>query len=101
VTIKSYPTLNHLFMVGEGTATPAEYERPGKVAEFVLDDIANWIGKSYGVAWWAMLSLNKIDIGRSRFCRDLAFREVGTGVFCGRAWLGVRDDVRNYLVHAA
>ncbi len=46
VTIKSYPTLNHLFMVGEGKATPAEYERPGKVAEFVLDDIANWIGKS-------------------------------------------------------
>jgi dienelactone hydrolase len=46
VTIKSYPTLNHLFMVGEGKATPVEYERPGKVAEFVLDDIANWIGKS-------------------------------------------------------
>jgi dienelactone hydrolase len=46
VTIKSYPTLNHLFMQGEGKATPAEYERPGKVAEFVLDDIANWIGKT-------------------------------------------------------
>jgi dienelactone hydrolase len=46
VTIKSYPTLNHLFMVGEGKATPAEYQQPGKVAEFVLDDIANWIGKS-------------------------------------------------------
>jgi dienelactone hydrolase len=46
VTIKSYPTLNHLFMAGEGKATPVEYERPGKVAEFVLDDIANWIGKS-------------------------------------------------------
>lgn len=44
VTIKSYPTLNHLFMAGEGKATPAEYERPGNVAEFVLDDIANWIG---------------------------------------------------------
>ena len=46
VTIKSYPSLNHLFMVGEGKATPAEYERPGKVAEFVLDDIVDWIGKS-------------------------------------------------------
>jgi uncharacterized protein len=46
VTIKSYPSLNHLFMVGEGKATPAEYTRPGKVAEFVLDDIANWIGQS-------------------------------------------------------
>jgi dienelactone hydrolase len=45
VTIKSYPTLNHLFMVGEGKATPAEYQRPGKVADFVLDDIADWIGK--------------------------------------------------------
>jgi fermentation-respiration switch protein FrsA (DUF1100 family) len=45
-TIKSYPSLNHLFMVGEGKATPAEYERPGKVAEFVLDDIVDWIGKS-------------------------------------------------------
>ena len=46
VTIKSYPTLNHLFMVGEGKATPADYERPGKVAEFVLDDIADWLGRS-------------------------------------------------------
>jgi len=46
VTIKSYPTLKHLFMIGEGKATPAEYERPGKVAQFVLDDIANWIRKS-------------------------------------------------------
>jgi dienelactone hydrolase len=43
VTIKSYPTLNHLFMPGEGKGTPAEYERAGKVAEFVLDDIAEWI----------------------------------------------------------
>jgi len=45
VTIKSYPTLNHLFMAGEGKATPSEYERPGHVADFVLDDIAAWIGK--------------------------------------------------------
>lgn len=45
VTIKSYPTLNHLFMAGEGKATPAEYERSGTVAPFVLDDIAGWIGK--------------------------------------------------------
>ena len=46
VTIKSYPTLNHLFMPGEGKATPAEYERPGRVADVVLDDIAEWIRKS-------------------------------------------------------
>jgi uncharacterized protein len=45
VTIKSYPTLNHLFMTGDGKATPSEYERPGHVADFVLDDIAAWIGK--------------------------------------------------------
>jgi uncharacterized protein len=44
-TIKSYPTLNHLFMVGEGKSTPAEYDRPGRVAEFVLDDVANWISR--------------------------------------------------------
>jgi dienelactone hydrolase len=45
VTIKSYPTLNHLFMTGTGKSTPAEYERPGHVADFVLTDIADWIGK--------------------------------------------------------
>jgi uncharacterized protein len=43
VVIKSYPTLNHLFMTGEGKATPGEYERPGQVAAFVIDDIAAWI----------------------------------------------------------
>jgi dienelactone hydrolase len=43
VTIKSYPMLNHLFMVGEGKGTPAEYERAGRVADVVLDDIGNWI----------------------------------------------------------
>ena len=45
MTIKSYPTLNHLFMAGEGKATPAEYEQAGTVATFVLDDIARWIAK--------------------------------------------------------
>ncbi len=45
VTIKSYPTLNHLFLPGEGKSTPAEYERPGHVPDFVLDDIAGWIKK--------------------------------------------------------
>lgn len=50
VTIKSYPSLNHLFMVGEGKATPDEYARPGRVAGFVLDDIADWISKVSGVA---------------------------------------------------
>ena len=43
VTINTYPTLNHLFIAGEGKSTPAEYERPGHVSEIVLDDIAGWI----------------------------------------------------------
>ncbi len=43
VVIKSYPTLNHLFLPGEGKSTPAEYERLGHIPDFVLDDIANWI----------------------------------------------------------
>jgi fermentation-respiration switch protein FrsA (DUF1100 family) len=45
VTIKSYPTLNHLFLPGEGKSTPAEYDRAGQIPAFVLDDIAGWIGK--------------------------------------------------------
>ena len=43
VTIKSYPTLNHLFMPGEGKSKPSEYEQPGHVADVVVDDIAAWI----------------------------------------------------------
>jgi dienelactone hydrolase len=43
VTFKLYPDLNHLFMAGQGKSTPAEYERPGHVAENVIDDIAAWI----------------------------------------------------------
>ena len=46
VTFKLYPTLNHLFMVGEGKSTPAEYERAGNVAESVVADIADWILKT-------------------------------------------------------
>jgi len=44
-TIKSYPTLNHLFLPGEGKSTPSEYERAGHIPDFVLDDIADWIDK--------------------------------------------------------
>lgn len=39
----SYPTLNHLFMKGEGKATPSEYEKQGNVEEQVILDIATWI----------------------------------------------------------
>ncbi len=43
VVIKAYPTLNHLFLAGEGKSVPTEYARPGTIPDFVLDDIANWI----------------------------------------------------------
>lgn len=40
---KSYPTLNHLFIAGEGPCTPEEYMKGGHVAEEVVADIARWI----------------------------------------------------------
>jgi hypothetical protein len=43
VTFKSYPQLNHLFMVGKGKATPQEYETVGHVDREVIADIADWI----------------------------------------------------------
>ena len=43
VVMKSYPSLNHLFMSGEGRSMPEEYRTPGHVAEEVMDDIANFI----------------------------------------------------------
>ena len=43
VTIKSYPTLNHLFLPGEGKSKPDEYGHAGQIPAFVLDDIATWI----------------------------------------------------------
>ena len=30
---------------GQGKSTPSEYQRPGHVADYVVDDIAGWIGK--------------------------------------------------------
>jgi fermentation-respiration switch protein FrsA (DUF1100 family) len=42
-TLKRYPTLNHLFMEGEGPGTPAEYEKEGHVAAAAVEDIANWV----------------------------------------------------------
>lgn len=43
VTLKSYPTLNHFFMPGQGKCMPSEYLKPGHVSEEVLDDIARFI----------------------------------------------------------
>jgi dipeptidyl aminopeptidase/acylaminoacyl peptidase len=45
VTIKSYPTLNHLFLPGEGKSTPSEYEHAGHIPDVVLDEIADWVTK--------------------------------------------------------
>jgi len=43
VTLKSYPTLNHLFMEGTGKSTPAEYSKPDHVSAAVVNDIAVWV----------------------------------------------------------
>jgi dienelactone hydrolase len=43
VELKSYPTLNHLFLAGAGPSTPAEYSVPGHVDASVVADIAAWI----------------------------------------------------------
>jgi hypothetical protein len=43
VTIRAYPGLNHLFVVGSGTPRPEEYEQPGHVDEAVVGDVAAWI----------------------------------------------------------
>lgn len=47
VTLKSYPSLNHLFIAGTGQSTPSEYEQAGHVDERVVDDIATWIQRSH------------------------------------------------------
>jgi dienelactone hydrolase len=43
VTLKSYESLNHLFISGSGQPTNAEYNTPGNIDEQVISDIAAWI----------------------------------------------------------
>ncbi|HXW62825.1 MAG TPA: alpha/beta fold hydrolase [Candidatus Acidoferrales bacterium] len=43
VTLKLYPSLNHLFMAGTGPSLPQEYEKPAHVDEQVIADISAWI----------------------------------------------------------
>lgn len=43
VECHSYPSLNHLFVEGEGKSTPLEYQKKGHVATYVIDDIAKFI----------------------------------------------------------
>ncbi len=45
VTLKLYPKLNHLFIAGEGTPNPQEYNTEGHVSENAVKDIAAWIKK--------------------------------------------------------
>lgn len=43
VRMRVLPALNHLFIAGEGTPSPAEYQTPGHVAPEVIQEIAVWI----------------------------------------------------------
>lgn len=43
VTLRSYDSLNHLFISGIGVPTNTEYLTPGNVSEDVILDISNWI----------------------------------------------------------
>ena len=45
-TLKLYPSLNHLFITGEGKPNPQEYSVEGHVSEEVVNDIAAWVLKS-------------------------------------------------------
>jgi len=45
VTFHDYATLNHLFIYGDGSSSPAAYRKPGNVAAAGFDDIAGWIAK--------------------------------------------------------
>ena len=42
-TVRTYPTLNHLFAPGTGTPGPAEYAQPGHVDPAVIADIAAFV----------------------------------------------------------
>jgi dienelactone hydrolase len=45
-TLKLYPKLFHLFIAGEGPATPQAYLVEGHVSQEVIQDIAGWIKNS-------------------------------------------------------
>jgi len=43
VVMKSFPSLNHLFVAGEGKSTTAEYSKPGHVLPDVVEAIAKFV----------------------------------------------------------
>ncbi|UBF25272.1 DUF3887 domain-containing protein [Kovacikia minuta CCNUW1] len=47
-TLKTYPTLNHLFMPGTGKSNPTEYQTPNHIDEAVVNDIASWVKQREG-----------------------------------------------------
>jgi dienelactone hydrolase len=48
VTFKTYPTLNHLFMVSSGQSAQEEYMTPSHVAQDVITDVAAWVLEAAG-----------------------------------------------------
>jgi uncharacterized protein len=42
VNMKSYPSLNHLFLEGEGKSLPKEYDIRGNIPWYVIKDILDW-----------------------------------------------------------
>lgn len=47
VTLKSFPGLSHMFVMGEGAGSIEEYSKPGHVAEEVITTIAGWINTAH------------------------------------------------------
>lgn len=45
VECRSYPSLNHLFITGEGKSNPMEYQIEGHVASYIIDDIATFVNQ--------------------------------------------------------
>ncbi len=43
VQFTSYPKLNHLFLEGEGKPNPSEYNTPGHIPQYVIDDLTTFI----------------------------------------------------------
>ncbi len=43
VSLKSYPKLNHLFLEGEGRPNLKDYDVPGHIPQYVIDDVAKFI----------------------------------------------------------
>ena len=44
-TIKSYSTLNHLFLKGNEHSYPDDYNLPGNIHEYLIKDIVSWINE--------------------------------------------------------